>query len=34
MPTEDKPLTSEAEVIRVADVIAYINHDIDDAIGG
>ena len=30
----DKPLTREAEVVRVADVIAYINHDIDDAIRG
>jgi dGTPase len=31
---EGKPLTWEAEVVRVADVIAYINHDIDDAIRG
>lgn len=30
----DKPLTKEAEVVRVADIIAYINHDIDDAITG
>ena len=30
----DKPLTREGEVVRVADVIAYINHDIDDAIRG
>jgi dGTPase len=30
----DRPLTREAEVVRVADVIAYINHDIDDAIRG
>ena len=30
----EKPLTREAEVIRVADVIAYINHDIDDAMRG
>jgi len=29
-----KPLTREAEVVRVADVVAYINHDIDDAIRG
>ncbi len=29
-----KPLTREAEVVRIADVIAYINHDIDDAIRG
>lgn len=31
---KEKPLTREAEVIRIADVIAYINHDIDDAIRG
>jgi dGTPase len=31
---EEKPLTREAEVIRIADVIAYINHDIDDAMRG
>jgi dGTPase len=31
---EEKPLTWEAEVVRVADVIAYTNHDIDDAIRG
>lgn len=30
----DKPMTREAEVVRVADIIAYINHDIDDAIRG
>jgi dGTPase len=30
----EKPSTREAEVVRVADVIAYINHDIDDAIRG
>jgi dGTPase len=30
----DKPITREAEVVRVADVIAYINHDIDDAMRG
>ena len=28
----DSPLTLEARVVRVADLIAYINHDIDDAI--
>lgn len=28
----DGPLTLEGEVIRAADVIAYINHDIDDAL--
>lgn len=30
----DKPLTREAEVVRVADIIAYLNHDIDDAMRG
>ena len=30
----EKPLTKEAEVVRVADIIAYINHDIDDATRG
>ena len=29
---KDGPLTLEGEVIRAADVIAYINHDIDDAL--
>ncbi|MEO0249801.1 MAG: deoxyguanosinetriphosphate triphosphohydrolase [candidate division WOR-3 bacterium] len=31
---KEKPLTREAEVVRIADVIAYTNHDIDDAIRG
>ena len=31
---DDRPLTHEAEVVRIADVIAYINHDIDDALRG
>ncbi len=31
---KDKPLTMEAEVVRIADIIAYINHDIDDATRG
>jgi dGTPase len=31
---DDRPLTKEAEVVRVADVIAYLNHDIDDATRG
>lgn len=31
---DEKPLTKEAEVVRIADVIAYLNHDIDDAIRG
>ena len=30
----DKPATKEAEVVRVSDIIAYINHDIDDALRG
>jgi dGTPase len=30
----DRPLTREAEVLRVADIIGYINHDIDDATRG
>ncbi|MBF0407979.1 MAG: deoxyguanosinetriphosphate triphosphohydrolase [Candidatus Riflebacteria bacterium] len=28
----DSPLTLEGEIVRVADLVAYINHDIDDAI--
>lgn len=28
---EHMPLTLEGEVVRVSDVIAYVNHDIDDA---
>ncbi|MBA4418080.1 MAG: deoxyguanosinetriphosphate triphosphohydrolase [Syntrophus sp. (in: bacteria)] len=31
---QDKPLTKEAEIVRIADIIAYINHDIDDATRG
>jgi dGTPase len=31
---DERPLTQEAEIVRIADVIAYINHDIDDAIRG
>ncbi|MDI6632428.1 MAG: deoxyguanosinetriphosphate triphosphohydrolase, partial [Thermoanaerobacteraceae bacterium] len=31
---EQKPLTLEGKVVRIADRIAYINHDIDDAIRG
>ena len=27
-----KPITPEGEIIRIADRIAYINHDVDDAI--
>lgn len=29
---EDEALTLEAQVVRFSDVIAYVNHDIDDAI--
>lgn len=29
---DDKPATPEAEVVRISDRLAYINHDIDDAI--
>ena len=32
MSWEDMPVTLEAQVIRVADIIAYVNHDIEDAI--
>ncbi len=31
-PTKGKPSTLEGKVIRLSDKIAYINHDIDDAI--
>ena len=27
-----RPLTVEAQVVRIADLVAYINHDIDDAV--
>ena len=33
-PTKGKPSTMEGMIIRLADKIAYINHDIDDAIRG
>ncbi len=29
---EDLPATLEGQVVRLADVIAYVNHDIDDAL--
>ncbi len=29
---EDKPFTLEGQVVRIADRIAYINHDMDDAL--
>nr|WP_245669669.1 deoxyguanosinetriphosphate triphosphohydrolase [Desulfuribacillus alkaliarsenatis] len=31
---EDLPTTLEGQIVRIADRIAYINHDIDDAIRG
>jgi dGTPase len=31
---EDMASTLEGQVVRIADIIAYINHDIDDAIRG
>ena len=30
--TGAKALTLEAEIVRLADVIAYVNHDLDDAV--
>lgn len=29
---EDTPLTLEASVVRISDIIAYVNHDLDDAL--
>ncbi|GAB4284571.1 MAG: deoxyguanosinetriphosphate triphosphohydrolase [Candidatus Rifleibacteriota bacterium] len=29
---ESLPLTVEAQVVRIADLVAYVNHDVDDAI--
>ncbi len=31
---EEMPATLEGQVVRISDVIAYVNHDIDDAIRG
>src|SRR5262249_26239724 len=31
MPENDRASTMEGQIMRVADLIAYINHDIDDA---
>jgi dGTPase len=31
MPPELRPATVEGQIMRVADLIAYVNHDIDDA---
>jgi dGTPase len=28
----DKALTLEAEIVRIADIVAYVNHDLDDAV--
>jgi len=32
LPPERRPATLEGQVMRVADLIAYVNHDIDDAV--
>jgi len=32
LPPESRPSTIEGQITRVADLIAYVNHDIDDAI--
>src|SRR5690606_10686423 len=32
LPAEQRAATLEAQVARVADIIAYVNHDIDDAV--
>src|SRR5512133_4245341 len=29
--TGQKALTLEAEIVRIADIVAYVNHDLDDA---
>ncbi len=29
--TGEKALTLEAEIVRIADIVAYVNHDLDDA---
>jgi dGTPase len=31
-PAEDRASTVEGQIARVADIIAYVNHDIDDAV--
>ena len=28
----EKALTLEAEIVRIADIVAYVNHDLDDAV--
>jgi dGTPase len=30
--TGEKALTLEAEIVRIADIVAYVNHDLDDAV--
>ena len=30
--TGEKALTLEAEIVRIADIVAYVNHDADDAV--
>nr|WP_199177427.1 deoxyguanosinetriphosphate triphosphohydrolase [Geothermobacter hydrogeniphilus] len=30
----DRPATREGEAVRLADIIAYVNHDLDDALRG
>ncbi len=30
--TGEKALTLEAEIVRLADIVAYVNHDLDDAV--
>jgi dGTPase len=34
MAPDQRPATVEGQIMRVADLIAYVNHDIDDAIRG
>jgi dGTPase len=29
-----KAMTLEAEIVRLADIVAYVNHDLDDAVRG
>lgn len=29
---QDRPITLEGQIVRTSDIIAYVNHDIDDAI--
>ena len=30
----EKAITLEAEIVRIADIVAYVNHDLDDAVRG